>query len=283
LITVDTYLHFDQLRKPEQEGMDYVILHRTGSSGILVMAPHAGGIEPGTGDIADAVAAQDHAFYCFKGIKKQGNRVLHISSNRFDEPLAMQRATEANWIVTFHGCRDVEPVVWVGGLALQRGDRIIESLQAAGFPARRCDRPGLRGLAPRMFATGGGMRRVSSWKSVSGCAICCLPIFSGAASEVAPCSFIASSKRSRAAFRTRQSNRRNNETGYGSGARIGRPQSIVGRQSQKKRYALRRRVECVRQPSPNMFVRIPWTFVPIILSIRNCVVSRSTCSRDFAV
>ncbi|MCB2168482.1 MAG: poly-gamma-glutamate hydrolase family protein [Deltaproteobacteria bacterium] len=146
---MDTYLHFDQLRKPEQEGMDYVILHRTGSSGILVMAPHAGGIEPGTGDIADAVAAQNHAFYCFKGIKKQGNRVLHISSNRFDEPLAMQRATEANWIVTFHGCRDVEPVVWVGGLALQRGDRIIESLQAAGFPARRCDRPGLRGLDPK--------------------------------------------------------------------------------------------------------------------------------------
>jgi hypothetical protein len=34
---------------------------------------------------------------------------------------------------------------------------------------------------------------------------------------------------------------------------------------------------------PNFFVRISWTFVPIILSIRNCVVSRSTCSRDFAV
>jgi phage replication-related protein YjqB (UPF0714/DUF867 family) len=149
LITVDTYPHFDQLRQQEQEGIDYVILHRSGRSGILVMAPHAGGIEPGTGDIADAVAAQAHAFYCFKGLKKQGNRVLHISSNRFDEPLAIQRAAEADWIVTFHGCRDLEPVVWVGGRALQRGDRIIDSLQAAGFPARRCDRPGLHGLHPR--------------------------------------------------------------------------------------------------------------------------------------
>jgi phage replication-related protein YjqB (UPF0714/DUF867 family) len=148
VITVDTYPHFDQLRRHEQEGIDYVILHRAGSSGILVMAPHAGGIEPGTGDIADAVAARNHAFYCFKGIKKKGNRVLHISSNRFDEPLAMQRMTEANWIVTLHGCRDVKPVVWVGGRALQRGDRIIDSLQAAGFRAHRCDRPGLRGLHP---------------------------------------------------------------------------------------------------------------------------------------
>ena len=146
---MDTYLDFDQLRQHEQEGIDYVILRRSGSSGILVMAPHAGGIEPGTGDIADAVAAQDHAFYYFKGIKKQGNRVLHISSNRFDEPLAMQRVTEANWIVTLHGCRDVEPVVWVGGRGLQRGDRIIDNLQTAGFPAHRCDRPGLRGLHPK--------------------------------------------------------------------------------------------------------------------------------------
>ncbi len=64
-------------------------LHRSGSSGILVMAPHGGGIEPGTGDIADGVAGQHHSFYCFKGIKKQGNRALHITSNRFDEPLAM--------------------------------------------------------------------------------------------------------------------------------------------------------------------------------------------------
>lgn len=152
---MDTYPHFDQLRQHEQDGIDYVVLHRSGSSGILVMAPHAGGIEPGTGDIADAVAAQDHAFYCFRGIKRQGNRVLHISSNRFDEPLAMQLVTEANWILTLHGCRDVAPVVWVGGRGLQRGDRIIDSLQAAGFPAHRCDRPGLRGLHPNNICNRG--------------------------------------------------------------------------------------------------------------------------------
>lgn len=146
---MDTYLYFNQLRQHEQKGIDYVILHRSGSSGILVMAPHAGGIEPGTGDIADAVAAQDHAFYCFKGIKKHGNGVLHIASNRFDAPRAMQLVTETDWIVTLHGCRDAEPVVWVGGRALQHGDRIIDSLQTAGFPAHRCDRPGLRGLHPK--------------------------------------------------------------------------------------------------------------------------------------
>ena len=145
---MDPYRHFGQLQQHEQEGRDYTILHRVGSSGILLMAPHGGGIEPGTGDIADAVADQHHSFYCFKGIKKQGNRVLHIASNRFDEPLAMTMIRAATRVVTIHGCRDVEPIVWVGGRDLRQGDSIIHSLQAARIPAQRCDRPGLRGLHP---------------------------------------------------------------------------------------------------------------------------------------
>jgi len=152
---MDPYRHFGHLQPHEQEGLDYTILHRVGSSGILMMAPHGGGIEPGTGDIADAVADRHHSFYCFKGIKKQGNRVLHITSNRFDEPLAMAMVREANWVVTLHGCRDVDPIVWVGGRDLQHGDRIIHDLQEAGIPAQRCDRPGLRGLDPHNLCNRG--------------------------------------------------------------------------------------------------------------------------------
>lgn len=145
---VDHYRHFSQLRQHETEGFDYIILHRTGTSGILVMAPHGGGIEPGTGDIADAVAGHRHAFYCFKGIKKSGNRILHITSNRFDEPLGAAMVREASWVLTLHGCRDTARVIWVGGRAIYQGDHIIDELQQAGFPAHRCDRPGLRGLHP---------------------------------------------------------------------------------------------------------------------------------------
>lgn len=142
------YPNFAELARQEKEGLDYVILHRSGSSGILVMAPHGGGIEPGTGDIADALAGSEHAFYCFKGLKKTGNRVLHITSNHFDEPLAVKMLTDALWVLTIHGCRDVEPVVWVGGRNLPYGERVIETLQGVGIPARRCDDPGLRGLQP---------------------------------------------------------------------------------------------------------------------------------------
>jgi phage replication-related protein YjqB (UPF0714/DUF867 family) len=143
---VEVYRDFATLRQHEQSGFDYVILSRAGSSGLLIMAPHGGGIEPGTGDIADALAGSEHAFYCFKGIKKQGNRVLHLTSNRFDEPVAERMLQDARWVLTIHGCRDVEPLVWVGGRDLQRGDIMITTLLRIGIPARRCHRPGLRGL-----------------------------------------------------------------------------------------------------------------------------------------
>ena len=145
---VGKYRTFAQLRQKEAEGRDYVIRSRAGHSGILVIAPHGGGIEPGTGDLADALAGRQHAFYCFKGIKKEGNRVLHITSNRFDEPLATTMLQEARWVLALHGCRDVEVVVWVGGRDFRQGDQIIARLQQDGFPAHRCDRPGLRGLHP---------------------------------------------------------------------------------------------------------------------------------------
>lgn len=142
------YPNFTALAQHEAEGFDYRILHRSGSSDLLIMAPHGGGIEPGTGDIADALAGSEHAFYCFKGLKKSGNRVLHITSNRFDEPLAERMLKEVQWVLTIHGCRDVAPVVWVGGRHLVRGDTIIDALRGIGIPARRCEDPGLRGLQP---------------------------------------------------------------------------------------------------------------------------------------
>jgi phage replication-related protein YjqB (UPF0714/DUF867 family) len=142
------YRSFAELAQHEQEGRDYRIRHHTGPSGVLVMAPHGGGIEPGTGDIADALSGSEHAFYGFKGLKKRGNHILHIASTRFDEPLAVRMLKEARWVLTIHGCRDRSPVVWVGGRDGLRGDTIIKSLEAIGIPVRQSEAPGLRGLQP---------------------------------------------------------------------------------------------------------------------------------------
>jgi phage replication-related protein YjqB (UPF0714/DUF867 family) len=110
------------------------------------MAPHGGGIEPGTVDVADAVAAGDHTFYAFKGLKARGNAGLHINSNRFDEPVGVRAAAAARVVVTIHGSRDMEAVVHVGGKNRVLKERIVAALNRAGFQAAICETPGLRGI-----------------------------------------------------------------------------------------------------------------------------------------
>ena len=152
---MDTYANFEQLSRHEREGHDFVILVKTAPSRVAVMAPHGGGIEPGTVDVAHATAGDDHPFYAFQGIKPSGNGVLHITSNRFDEPRALRMARNADWVLTIHGCRDRVPCVYVGGRDARRRAAFLDALQAAGFRAEESLRPGLRGINPNNICNRG--------------------------------------------------------------------------------------------------------------------------------
>jgi phage replication-related protein YjqB (UPF0714/DUF867 family) len=145
---MDTYRSYDDLCVHEREGSDFQVVFRRGSPEVVVMAIHGGGIEPGTADIADAVAGDDYTLYCFKGIKPAGNRVLHVTANRFDEPRAAAAAAMAETVMAIHGCRGSQPVAYVGGLDLELARRIRDALRSAGFDARRSRRPGLLGADP---------------------------------------------------------------------------------------------------------------------------------------
>ena len=112
---MDKYGTYDDLKHHEREGKDYVILIRGGNSGIAVFAPHGGGIEPETVEIADEVARGQHTFCALKGIKKGENAVLHIQSNSFDEPIALRTAKNTDIVVSIHGYHGKEDVVVIGG------------------------------------------------------------------------------------------------------------------------------------------------------------------------
>jgi phage replication-related protein YjqB (UPF0714/DUF867 family)/predicted GNAT family N-acyltransferase len=146
---VERYPCFAELCHHEKEGTDFVILIKEHPASPLVMAPHGGGIEPGTVDLAHAIAGDDYAFYAFKGIKDSGNAVLHISSDRFDEPRALRMARLAEWVLTIHGCREPGEIVFVGGRDAARRRAIRGALQDAGFDARESQLPRLRGITPR--------------------------------------------------------------------------------------------------------------------------------------
>ena len=127
------YRSFKELSNNETAGSDYRIDHRQGDSGIAIMAIHGGKIEPGVTPIADAVAGQHHSYYSFIGMKKNGNKALHITSVKFDEPLALSIASKSRTVLTIHGCRNRQPIVYIGGLNASLKTRIARILNNKGF------------------------------------------------------------------------------------------------------------------------------------------------------
>lgn len=86
----DKYPDFDTLSRNERAGVDFRILVRRAMSAFALVAPHGGGIEPGTSEIADGIAALEWSLYAFEGLKPSGNADLHITSTRFDEPMCLE-------------------------------------------------------------------------------------------------------------------------------------------------------------------------------------------------
>lgn len=150
------YRSFKELAVRETEGRDYRIRERCGLSGIAVIAIHGGGIEPGTTEIAEAVAGERHAFYTFSGLKASGNACLHITSRHFNEPRGLRLVQRAGTVLSIHGCGDTEPIVLLGGRFTRLGQRIKQSLEDAGFTVRRSVR--FPGLSPHNICNRCGLR-----------------------------------------------------------------------------------------------------------------------------
>lgn len=131
----DTYASFAELAAVEKEGQDYICRVVDRGSDILVMAPHGGGIEQGTSEIARAVAGGEWSFYAFDGVKWAANEILHIPSIRFDEPRALRLAREATMVCAIHGLRGEEEAIYVGGLDRRLKAKLLEALGKAGFEA----------------------------------------------------------------------------------------------------------------------------------------------------
>ncbi len=121
---------------------------------MVIVAPHGGGIEPATSEIAVALAGNEFSLYCFEGLRPANNATLHITSIHFDEPLCAELIGHSRTAVTVHGCVGQTGAVHVGGLDLALGLRVIASLRAAGFDASE-DRGDTAGRDPRNICNQG--------------------------------------------------------------------------------------------------------------------------------
>jgi len=127
----DTYSCFVELKNHEEQNKDYKISISDVGSGITIIAPHGGKIEPGTCDIAKKIATERFNYYCFEGIKKENNRRLHITSHNFDEPTAVKIISGSQIVVAIHACTGNERFVYLGGL-----DNVLKAVIAKALESR---------------------------------------------------------------------------------------------------------------------------------------------------
>ena len=132
----DWYKNFAELREAEPEGSSYQRRIVKRRSAFAIIAPHGGGIEPGTSEIATAIAGDRFSYYSFDGLKKAGNEVLHITSTRFDEPRCLQLLDNSEIAVAIHGCSGDEYTIFLGGLHDGLKTCLMNALMKAGFDAR---------------------------------------------------------------------------------------------------------------------------------------------------
>jgi phage replication-related protein YjqB (UPF0714/DUF867 family) len=157
----DKYLDFDHLSRKETSGIDYAISVRRFSDAFAIVAPHGGGIEPGTSEIAGAIAGSEFCFYAFEGVKTSGNTDLHITSTRFDEPMCLTLIRQSDVVLTIHGedsDADSKPV-FIGGRNAEIGECLGAALASNGFDVRRHPDPLLQGLEPKNLCNRGGKSR----------------------------------------------------------------------------------------------------------------------------
>jgi phage replication-related protein YjqB (UPF0714/DUF867 family) len=145
---MDVYRNFAELSKKEREGIDFCVtaVKRAGSTTTIV-APHGGAIEPGTSEVAQAVAKNDVSLAIFEGIKPTNNDRLHITSTHFDEPRCVALVQESDTVIAIHGEGSPEVAVFLGGRDIDLEAHLKAVLGQHGYAVRTNENPELQGLA----------------------------------------------------------------------------------------------------------------------------------------
>jgi phage replication-related protein YjqB (UPF0714/DUF867 family) len=165
-----TFLHNSDLYADSNlgEGVDYARRHRRHErfDDILarsddvpkttILAPHGGGIEPGTSELCLAVAGYHPAnlpqvppagvtydYWMFEGLRESGNAALHVRSTGCDDGVAVSLCAGSLNALALHGFRPEPPdfaederVVLVGGGNAALRGYLLQGLSDADFDAR---------------------------------------------------------------------------------------------------------------------------------------------------
>jgi len=131
----DRYDSFSSLAREAPKDSWRRLSREVPTSNTLIIAPHGGDIEAGTSELASSVAGDDHNLYCFEGLGTRCFHDLHVTSHRFDDPVALGLASRAAILVAIHGCRG-DRAIFIGGRDADLAALLTARLVEAGFPAQ---------------------------------------------------------------------------------------------------------------------------------------------------
>ncbi|NDK03333.1 hypothetical protein JS609_01321 [Bacillus subtilis] len=119
----DMYDSFAALSASESEYR--IIYEEKNGSELIVLGPHGGRIEPGVSELVRAFSDRC-SIYLFEGLKQRNNRSLHLTSIRFDEPLALEKVNDHHYALAFHGYYDPKiPHTLVGGRIVKKPSSFV--------------------------------------------------------------------------------------------------------------------------------------------------------------
>jgi phage replication-related protein YjqB (UPF0714/DUF867 family) len=133
---IDSYNNFLELQNNHQADIDYRIKTGTHSKTLIVLGIHAGGIEPGTSELARAIAGLDFSLYLFEGLGAN-TQPLHLTSTHFDEPLCLEMVKKHHTALSLHGFRGsaTDPLIYLGGNDLALTHMLLNAFLQNGYPA----------------------------------------------------------------------------------------------------------------------------------------------------
>lgn len=134
----DYYGSMSELLRREDETDYEIVVEETGRDPrVVIMAPHGGGIEPHIDELAQEIAADEFAFYTFRGLKNEDNyELLHVESTSFDEPEAVRLAEHAEVVLAVHGKSGEGEFTMVGGRHPELVGEVKALLEELGIETR---------------------------------------------------------------------------------------------------------------------------------------------------
>lgn len=134
---VDRFMSMSELIDQTEEHKDWQILYNNGDANSIITAVHGGAIERGTSEIAQLISELgDYSFYTFKGIRKNKNHELHVTSKHFDEPILNELVPTHESVVSLHGCMGDEVAVYIGGKDFELSFEMKQQLEKIGITVK---------------------------------------------------------------------------------------------------------------------------------------------------